>query len=159
MRTSALFASLAAVLLFAAFSPDDPQPSPDLSPEEVVRLQVEALQRNDEPRPDAGIETTYRFASPGNRAFTGPLDRFTAMVKGPAYRDLLGFERAEYGEMRVEGDLAAQRVTLVQTDGRRVTYVFGLSKQTEGGCEGCWMTDTVVPETGPSDRENGLRRI
>jgi len=151
---------LLTVLLFAAAPApsDDPQPSPDLSPEEVVRLQVEALQHNDEPHPDAGIEAAFRFASPENKRATGPLDRFTAMVKGPAYGTMLGFERAEYGEMRVDGDEAAQRVILVQPDGRRVSYVFGLSKQSGGGYDGCWMTDSVVRETA-MPRDNGLRRI
>jgi len=152
--------ALLVVLLFAsAPSPsDDPQPSPDLSPEDVIRLQVEALQRNDEPHPDAGIEAAFRFASPANKRATGPLERFTAMVKGPAYGAMLGFERAEYGELRVEGGQAAQRVTLIQPDGRRVRYVFGLSKQSGGEYAGCWMTDSVMRET-EMPRDNGLRRI
>ena len=151
--------SVLAFVFLAVSAAAQPMPSPDLTPEEVVRLQVEALQRNDEPRPDAGIATAFRFASPGNRRATGPLERFAAMVKGPVYGDMLGFESAEYGVMRVEGDLAAQRVTLVQSDGRRVRYVFGLSKQTGGDCAGCWMTDSVVREADPPGRENGLRRI
>ena len=154
------FLLLLAVLLFAAAPDpsDEPQPSPDLSPEEVVRLQVEALQHNDEPHPDAGIEAAFRFASPANKRATGPLERFTEMVKGPAYGAMLGFERAEYGEMRVDGDQAAQRVTLVQPDGRRVSYVFGLSKQSGGEYDRCWMTDSVMRETA-MPRDNGLRRI
>jgi hypothetical protein len=152
--------ALAAVLLFAAVPDpsDEPQPSPDLSPEEVVRLQVEALQHNDEPHPDAGIEAAFRFASPENKRATGPLDRFTEMVKGPVYGAMLGFERAEYGEMRVEGDQAAQRITLVQPDGQRVSYVFGLSKQSGGEYDGCWMTDSVMRET-EMPRNDGVRRI
>ena len=154
-----LLALVAAALLFA-FAPDpDPQPSPDLSPEEVVRIQVEALQHNDTPEPDAGIEAAFRFASPSNRSATGPLARFTAMVKGPAYSAMLGFDSAEYGEMRVEGERAAQRVVLLQPDGRRVAYVFGLSKQVGGAYDGCWMTDSVVRETAMPNRKNGLRRI
>ena len=151
--------ALLAVLLLAAPGPSyDPQPSPDLSPEAVVRLQVEALQRNDEPHSDAGIEAAFRFASPANRRATGPLERFTAMVKGPAYGAMLGFERAEYGEMRVDGDRAAQRVVLVQPDGRRVSYVFGLSKQRGGTYDECWMTDSVLRETA-MPRDDGVRRI
>ena len=151
--------SILAFALLAVSAAAQPVPGPDLTPEGVVRLQVEALQRNDDPYPDAGIATAFRFASPGNRRATGPLDRFAAMVKGPVYGDMLGFESAEFGEMRVEGDLAAQRVTLVQPDGRRVRYVLGLSKQADGECTGCWMTDSVVREADPPGRENGLRRI
>ena len=122
----------------------DPEPSPDLAPEAVVKIVVGALQQNDEPSEDAGIATAFRFASPGNRAATGPLARFRAMIRS-GYSDMLGFRRATYGEMQFEGDEAAQRVTLFQADGSRTTYVFALSKQRGGECDGCWMTDAVVP--------------
>ncbi len=136
-----LFAgALVAGLLFAGAP--DPDPSPDLSPEAVVKLQVEALQANGED--NAGIATAFRFASPGNRAATGPLARFTQMVRS-GYADMLGFERAVYGRMVFEGNEAAQRVTLIQADGRRSAYVLALSKQTGGAYDGCWMTDAVVP--------------
>jgi hypothetical protein len=47
------------------------EPSPDLAPEEVVRMQVEWLRTNDA---DAhGIAQVFAFASPANRAQTGPL--------------------------------------------------------------------------------------
>ena len=152
LRPALLLAvGLPALLLLAPTRAADPEPSPGLAPSEVVRIQLEALQTNDDPYDDAGIATVFRFASPGNRAATGPLERFTAMVHGPAYRDMLGFRRALYGAMRVEGDRAVQSVTLVHEDGRRVSYVFGLSRQTGGACDGCWMTDAVVREPEPAE--------
>lgn len=153
---SAVVLGTAATLLFAAgpTSGQGPDPSPDLSPEEVVRIQVEALQRNDEPTPDAGIEAAFRFASPSNRQATGPLARFSRMIRG-GYSDMLGFVRAEYGAIRVDGRQAVQPVTLVQADGRRVTYVFGLSRQQGGPYDGCWMTDGVAEQPASV---NGLRR-
>lgn len=157
--TVALAALAASAALALAASPDrppDPEPSPDLTPGEVVRVQVEALGRNDEPTPDAGIGAAFRFASPANRAATGPLGRFTQMVK-EGYGDMLTFDRAEYGLLRVEGDQAAQEVTLVQADGRRTTYLFALSRQTGGACDGCWMTDGVLRQRVPST--NGVRRV
>ncbi|WP_412062874.1 DUF4864 domain-containing protein [Rubrivirga sp. IMCC45206] len=132
----------AAVVLLAA-GPNDPQPSPDLTAEEVVRIQVEALGANDTPTPDAGIATAFRFASPGNRAATGPLERFTQMVKGPVYRDMIDATSADYGRVVVEGDRAALRVALGHADGRRAVYVFALSRQQGGACDGCWLTDGV----------------
>ena len=147
-----------AVLLLACASgapaSPDPVPSPDLAPEAVVKIVVGALQQNDEPADDAGLATAFRFASPGNQAATGPLARFTAMIRG-GYSDMLDFERATYGRMVFQGDEAAQRVTLVQANGRRSTYVFALSKQVGGECDGCWMTDAVVP-VAPQD--DGLIR-
>ncbi len=131
------------------------QPSPRLTPEAVVRIQVEAMKRNDVPSRDAGIAVAFRFASPGNRQATGPLPRFAAMIRA-GYPDLLGFQRAEYGDARISGDRAVQAVTLVQRDGRRVTYGFALSRQAGGTCDGCWMTDAVVERPEPP---GGLQRI
>ena len=154
--TLALAALLASAGLALAASADgDPEPSPELGPGEVVRLQVEALGRNDRPAPDAGIGTAFRFASPSNRAATGPLDRFARMVK-EGYADMLTFEQAEYGPLRVDGDRAAQEVTLVQPDGRRTTYLFALSRQTGGAYDECWMTDGVLRRPVPTT--NGFRR-
>ena len=138
-----------AAILLATQATDGPDPSPDLSPAEVVRIQVEALQANDDPHADAGIETAFRFASPSNQAATGPLQRFSQMVKGPVYGDMLGFAWAEYGQIAVDGDQAAQRVTLHHEDGRRATYVFGLSRQEGGPYDGCWMTDGVARRPTP----------
>ena len=154
-----LTALVGSALVALAESPTarpDPEPSPDLTPGEVIRVQVEALGSNDQPVEDAGIRAAFRFASPSNRAATGPLDRFTEMIK-TGYADMLTFDRAEYGALRIEGDVAAQEVTLVQADGRRTTYLFGLSRQTTGEYEGCWMTDTVLRRRVPTT--NGLRRI
>lgn len=142
---------LVASVAILSIQTSDPEPSPDLSPAEVVRIQIEALGSNDDPTPDAGIEVAFRFASPGNRAATGPLPRFAEMVKGPVYRDMLDFERAIYGESVVEDDLAAQRVTLVHRDGRRSAYVFLLSRQRGGTYAECWMTDGVARHPPPDD--------
>ena len=62
-------------------------PSPALNPGEVVRIQVEALRKNGPL--NEGIELTYRFASPGNKQVTGPLDRFVRMVSSAPYDRLL----------------------------------------------------------------------
>src|SRR6185437_12206552 len=51
--------------------PLSPIPKPELTPGQVVEIQLEALQFNDKPAKDAGIATTFRFASPGNRKATG----------------------------------------------------------------------------------------
>ena len=122
----------------------------------MVRIQVEALQHNDDPAPDAGIATTFRFASPDNQAATGPLDRFARMVKGPVYRDMIDATDAVFAPIAVDGDRAAQRVTLTHADGRRAIYLFQLSRQDGGPCDGCWMTDGVSRQ---EPRLNGTTRI
>ncbi|MEC7485917.1 MAG: hypothetical protein VX570_04550, partial [Pseudomonadota bacterium] len=76
------------VMLFAggiARAADLVVPDPSIAPEEVVAIQMKALQFNDNPSPDFGIAQTWNFAHPRNRAMTGPLPRFANMLKGPAY--------------------------------------------------------------------------
>jgi hypothetical protein len=117
-------------------------PHPDLSPRDVVTAQLAAMQNNDEPAADHGIAQAYQFASPGNRAVTGPLERFVGLVKNPIYRPLLNHRRAELGMGFQHGDDAWQEVLIVDETGRRIVYEFGLSRIAETGC---WMTDSVMP--------------
>jgi len=53
------------------FYGDDPKPSPNFSPQDVVKIQLDALQNNDLLPKDFGIQVAYRFASPENRRNTG----------------------------------------------------------------------------------------
>ncbi len=62
----------------------DPAPLPKLEPAGVVRFQVEALRKNTVS--NDGIELTYRLASPGNKRYTGPLDRLIDMVRSAPVR-------------------------------------------------------------------------
>ena len=157
------FRPVAALLLFAllfaisgcASAQPTPQaaptsPSPKLSPAEVVSAQLAALKNNDDD--DTGIRITLRFASPGNQAQTGPVDRFIAMVKSPAYRPMINHESGHREPIEVDGSVAKQVVTLVSSSGRRIRYLFVLSKQEQPPCKGCWMTDAVMPldpKSGP----------
>jgi hypothetical protein len=131
----------------------DLTPRPELSPEQVVQYQVEALQHNDEPKADAGIERAFRFASPSNKQMTGPLEKFIRIVKSPVYSSMLNSVSSSIVGSDVKDDQARFAVHFVAADGRQVTFVFVLSKQNEGEFNNCWMTDGVAPldqgEDGP----------
>ena len=120
-------------------------PSPDYGPEDVVRIQTQALADNDTPYRNAGIEITFRFASPANKRFTGPLWRFIRMLHAPAYRPFLLHRAAHVGRADIQGSQATLTVMLTAADGTRAGYVFRLSKQQGGPYEDCWMTDEVWP--------------
>lgn len=120
----------------------DLRPDPELSPEEVVKIQVEALQNND--RQDRGIEVAFRFASPDNKTVTGPLYRFIRLVKNPAYRPILNHKRAEFAPIQLRGNEAQQMVTVITQKGQAVVYLWALTKQETAGCSGCWLTDSVT---------------
>ena len=118
-------------------------PNPGLSPGDVIRIQLEALRNNDEQ--NRGIAVAFRFASPANRANTGPLSRFIAMIERGHYALMLDFHHADYGPVETVDEQARQRVTLT---GARAstTYWFFLSRQSEPPYADCWMTDAVYIE-------------
>jgi len=117
-------------------------PSPEIEPAEVVRIQVEALRQNS--FSNEGIELTYHFASPRNKRYTGPLERFIDMVRSAPYDRLLNHRSAEYSPMAVSGNQAQQMVVIIDAEGEEVGYVWVLSRQTKGAFKDCWMTDAVI---------------
>ncbi|MBI5930740.1 MAG: DUF4864 domain-containing protein [Chloroflexi bacterium] len=128
------------------FNADDllPQPIPELPPHMVVKIQLEALQNNDEPVPDYGIRVAFQFASPANRTITGPVSRFIQLVKNPLYAPILNWVGVEYGPINIVDAEAQQLVTILSADGESINYVFTLSRQKLPPYMGCWMTDGVV---------------
>ena len=119
-------------------------PDPSLTPTEVVEIQMDALRQNDDPFADCGIEVTFNFASPDNKRMTGPLERFKQMVKTPIYAPMLGHRRADYENLRIEGDLAEIDVIVQSADGQHIGYHFVLRRQRTAPFAGSWMTDAVV---------------
>jgi len=130
-----------------------PQPSTQQQPEDVVRIVIEALARNDEPFTDAGIATTFAFASPANKVNTGPLERFAQMVRNPTYGIMIDHVEHEFSEVVRTGNRAYQMVRIVGAGGAEVVYAFRLSLQQGGEFEGMWMTDAVWPVAGGEIRE------
>ena len=129
--------------LWASYNLKNAYPEPELKPNDVVRLQLLALQQNDES--DIGIEVTFRFASPANKKQTGPLQRFIRLVRNPSYRHLLNHTNATFLELTVKEDFAVQEVVITTSNGERIGYRFRLSIQKGLIYPGCWMTDSVVP--------------
>jgi len=128
-----------------------PRPSVELLPADVVRIVIDALAHNDEPYANAGIETTFYFASPANRVNTGPLDRFTLMVKSPPYGIMVDHVNSEFSEVVMQGDKAYQLVHLTAADGRASVFAFRLGKQLDGEFKDMWMTDAVWPVAENAD--------
>jgi len=117
-------------------------PSETYTPQQVITIVVDSLQNNTSD--DEGIATVFRFASPGNKSFTGPLSRFTKMIKG-GFPDMLNHAGGRYDPIEIEGDTAVQAVWLETPSGAVVGYAFQLSKQRGGVYDGMWMTDAVIP--------------
>jgi hypothetical protein len=145
---------LSGLLLFATASAasDATEPDPGLTPEQVISIQLEALKSNRDLSGDRGIAISFNFASPANRRMTGPLARFIEMVKNPLYAIMLNFERYEAAKIEIDGDVARQRVTLIDAKGNRSLFLFVLSKQKEAPYKDCWMTDVVQRVNPPQEK-------
>lgn len=119
-------------------------PDPVYTPGEVVGIQMRALRHNDRPYENAGIELTFRFASPLNRQFTGPLERFTTLFENLVYKPMLNHVELEMGEGVINRSSAQIPVIVTDADGTRAGYLFRLTRQSSETCNDCWMTDSVV---------------
>ena len=128
-----------------ALAQDLRQPDPSIAPEGVVEIQLQSLQRNDVPSPDAGIAQTWAFAHPNNKRVTGPLERFARMLKGPQYRMLLGHREHTIKPLAETDDEAIFAVTIIPAAGDPVSYIWTLSKLRSGALAGSWLTTNVSP--------------
>lgn len=140
-----IFALVAPVMAAPSFAEDGLRPDPALSPEEVIVIQLSALQANDAPEPDAGIARTFVFAHPDNRRVTGPLPRFAQMIKGPRYEVLLNHRAHEIREVASTEDEAAFAVVVTGRDGEVVGFRWALARVADGEHAGAWMTIAVSP--------------
>jgi hypothetical protein len=124
-------------------------PSPDFSPKEVVEFQLAGLA---DPAPNGiGILQCFCFASPANRAATGPLERFGAMVRQGEFACLAAPEAKLVGKPRISGPLARLLVTVVDSEQRLRAFTFILSRQASEPFKDCWMTEAVFPVTNGFD--------
>ena len=130
-------------------APSLPLPSTELAPGDVVEIVIQALANNDKPFPNAGIETTFNFASPENKAFTGPLERFVTLVKGPVFGQMVNHQNSTLSRVVVEGDQAIRMVQIVTAQNETFYYAFRLGLQQQGEFAGMWLTEAVWPLEDP----------
>jgi hypothetical protein len=130
--------------MFRAPLSDHSNPCPTLQPDDVVRIQLDALQNNDLTRNNEGIRLAFRFTSPTNQSVMGPVDRFIALLKNPIYSPLLGFVQAHIDGPHVNGNTAEARAHLLHREGFVIAYRFNLTRQADSPFDGCWMTDSLL---------------
>ena len=120
------------------------KPTPEINPEEVVKIQLSSLMNNNDPYLNAGIEQTWEFAHPSNRAFTGPIQRFTQMMYAPSYAVMLDHKKHEIIEVKLDKNIAYFFIELTSIDGKMFGFKWTLEKvKEEGGFKDCWMTTAV----------------
>ena len=127
----------------AARAADLVVPDPSIAPEEVVAIQMKALQFNDNPSPDFGIAQTWNFAHPRNRAMTGPLPRFAGMLKGPAYGQMLNHASHRIVPVPGDGDRVNFDVFMETSRGNVLYFNWAVELVKGGEFDNCWMTVAV----------------
>lgn len=115
-------------------------PSPSFPPEAVVQAQLQALRRHD-------IPFVFAFASPQNKAVTGPYEAFAAMLER-AYRPLLGHSSAEVINQLQVGENTYMALVAVHPDGQGgglpLLFKWVVSRQSADSVFAhCWMSDSV----------------
>ena len=126
------------------FNSNETIPDPKYSPADVVNLQMNALKNNNIPYPNAGIEISFRFASPENKKHTGPIERFKLLFKNEDYAPMLNYSSLEIGPVKYIQDSANVPIFIMSKEGKKTLYIFRLDKQTQPPYENCWMTSGVI---------------
>jgi len=121
------------------------QPSSELTPENVISIQLKALSEvENDPTTNSGVAQVWAFAHPSNRLMTGPLRRFTLMLQSPRYRALIG-HRSHYLRLVSEAPRKAHfAIRVTARDGTVYGYSWHLAKVANGAYENMWMTTTVA---------------
>ena len=118
-------------------------PSVALSPKHVVLLQLLSLKFGE-------VQHCFKWASPANRQFTGPLPRFERMIRS-GYPFLVHWDQCKVTLCAQSGadqwdssGLQKQHFVVTITKGEEVKYLkWTLSRQILDPYAQCWMTDSV----------------
>ena len=140
------------IILFlnqTAAKADFVKPNSDIEPDEVIKIQLKSLMKNDVPSKDNGIKQTWEFAHPNNQRFTGPLDNFTKMIKGDSYKMLIGHIGHEISEIDNDNKRALYEVIILGPEKKYFKFRWQVEKFLEDGpLKNCWLT-TVVSQPIP----------
>ena len=120
------------------------KPSVNIEPEEVVKIQLSALMKNDFPKKDNGIIQTWEFAHPNNQKVTGPIERFKNMIKTDSYSMLLNHSNHEISEVYMSNKVATFEVIVMDREKKYYKFKWQVEKYNgEGVLKDCWLTSAV----------------
>ena len=124
-------------------------PNSKIKPDEVIKIQLKSLMKNNVPSKDNGIKQTWEFAHPNNQRVTGPLDNFTKMIKGDSYKMLIGHIGHEISEIDNDNKRALYEVIILGPEKKYFKFRWQVEKfLKDGPLKNCWLT-TVVSQPIP----------
>ena len=111
-------------------------------------IQLNSLKNNNTPYKDAGIEQTWEFAHPFNKASTGPLEKFKRMIYSKNYKILISHTDAKTIILKETSDKFVFKVNVLSKDKKKYYYIWQIEKvKQEGKLKNCWMTTGVSDPT------------
>ena len=120
------------------------KPSSKIKPSEVVKIQLNGLQKNDLDFKDSGIEQTWNFAHPNNKKVTGPLPNFKRMIKGDSYQMMLDHLSHTITELGSSDNWAQFEVIILDKDKIYHKFNWQVEKYLlDGSLKDCWLTTMV----------------
>ena len=120
------------------------KPNPDFKPYEVLMIQLNSLKNNNSPYKDAGIEQTWEFAHPSNKAATGPLERFKKMIYSDSYKILISHKNSKTIILKETNNKFVYKVYDLSQNKKKYYYIWQIEKvKLEGSLKDCWMTTGV----------------
>jgi len=120
------------------------KPSSNIKPSEVVKIQLNGLQKNDLDFKDSGIEQTWNFAHPNNKKVTGPLPNFKRMIKGETYQMMLDHLSHTITELGSSDNWAQFEVIILDKDKIYHKFNWQVEKYLlDGSLKDCWLTTMV----------------
>ena len=140
-----IFSSLLIAFTLISLSKADLiKPRSDIKPAEVIKIQLNGLQKNDDNYKDSGIEQTWNFAHPNNKKNTGPLLNFKMMIKGRSYQMLLNHVSHTITEIGSSDKWAQFEVVILDKEKIYHKFNWQVEKYTdEGPLKDCWLTTMV----------------
>ena len=120
------------------------KPNIEIEPKKVVKIQLSALMKNDNPYKDSGIIQTWEFAHPNNQKITGPLEKFKNMIKTDSYSMLINHSNHEILEVYMSSKIATFEVTVLDDEKKYYKFKWQVEKyDREGQLKDCWLTTAV----------------
>ena len=136
------------IILFFIFTnisnADLVKPNANLKPFDVLMIQLNSLKNNNIPYKDAGIDQTWEFAHPNNKAMTGPLEKFKQMIYNKNYEILISHQGTEVIILKETEEISVYKVTVLTKNKKKYYYIWQVEKVlSEGNLKNCWMTTNV----------------
>ena len=129
------------VFSFSILNADIIKPSKNLSAFDVVKIQLEALKKNN--KYNDGIKQTWLFAHPDNKKYTGPYERFKIMLLGEQYKFLINHSSHKINLLSNSPNTFIYRIEIIANDKQLFFYEWHVQKGSDDKCNDCWFTSAV----------------